>query len=734
MKKQNFINLCILHKYNIIKISSSSQQQKRKKKNYPRNKRKKFKKIYDDDNSILNINTSPMIPQYKNLVIPHGISNQKPYPSNSSSSSSSLISSHKVLITPLYYAITQNDFNLLRFLVRYYGVSVNISDNDTQSPLFIAIKRNCNIEILRLLIYSGADLNTGDLESGETPLMALCQKFQHVTRFDVVTNIILHKLNRIELNKRDKSGLTALHYAIYNKNIRHVKFFIWRGCFYDRMLIDIAHQCNNNDRDDYSDYKLNNYFRTGRSRVREDMELYQYFVNIVKNLYIDNKEEGGGGYCDDPGMILTLSLSVILFSMSLSSVNVKNRCLEIGRRCGESNIKQIDFLIAKDGANKYGSSSNLYNFEYHSRLEYIINNNNNNNDNNFLDIISHQINRVYLCEMCCFCSSKYKYSYIFIKQVATLSKLFYKYGMIEKSMDLFIYILDCLCNLNNDNARWSTWVLYTILKRKYDDKSKLLSCVNKQLLKPNNCFKFATVGEYKCLLHMYLYLVYSQLNVMTFETKKDITTILNNNNLTILGKRDDDSGDSILHFLILRRWEIYHSDFKFDIRGLLTDFDNDVEQEDREKIYPLLKFFIWDCGVNVDKCINAKKENLLHYAIVKRRSNFLTKVLIQEFDIHTDIKANASANFCCYWCKNNGRNNEFVDCSNFFDIMFYGGVEGCFRRNNDDYDVFDLETIQIFNNHNTSLKCLASRCIRRCNVNYKAYNLPKVLEQFVDLH
>ncbi len=61
-------------------------------------------------------------------------------------------------MNPLIQAIKNKYYNQLRLLIEL-GHDVNVSDEDGDSLLHIAAKQEVPIELIRLIIKSGADVN-----------------------------------------------------------------------------------------------------------------------------------------------------------------------------------------------------------------------------------------------------------------------------------------------------------------------------------------------------------------------------------------------------------------------------------------------------------------------------------------------------------------------------------------------------------------------------------------------
>ncbi len=107
--------------------------------------------------------------------------------------------------TILFYAIrTYASLDIINLLIEF-GADICELNEDGLSTLDIAIKFR-RVDIVKLSIESGIDVNISSRKSGITPLM-LASCFSDI----VIVSMLLE--NGAEINKKDKSGLTAKDYA-----------------------------------------------------------------------------------------------------------------------------------------------------------------------------------------------------------------------------------------------------------------------------------------------------------------------------------------------------------------------------------------------------------------------------------------------------------------------------------------------------------------------------------------
>lgn len=108
------------------------------------------------------------------------------------------------------------------------------------SSLYVVCQNNNLIDIIKLLIQNGANINakTGD---GRTALQNVCQFYSNGQLvMDIVSRLLVEKrgINRANMGFKWKLGWTALHYLFKNSNnienlIEVVKLFIEKGANVD---------------------------------------------------------------------------------------------------------------------------------------------------------------------------------------------------------------------------------------------------------------------------------------------------------------------------------------------------------------------------------------------------------------------------------------------------------------------------------------------------------------------
>jgi ankyrin repeat protein len=108
--------------------------------------------------------------------------------------------------TPLSYAIKNNNFEMIEFLLMN-GANSNLHDVLQRTPLFHAIQNN-NIEVINLLLRYNADINLPN-KFGRTALFFFMQFFRNnMTNAEDILNILL--TNNANVNLRDVSNRTIL--------------------------------------------------------------------------------------------------------------------------------------------------------------------------------------------------------------------------------------------------------------------------------------------------------------------------------------------------------------------------------------------------------------------------------------------------------------------------------------------------------------------------------------------
>lgn len=152
--------------------------------------------------------------------------------------------------TALHWAIYQNNLELVHQLLRA-GADVNAADQDGVTPLWIA-SYNGNPEAARMLLQAGADPDAA-LRSGETPLMTAAEngnllivQYLLMTKADVNSTEIQRGQTALmwavaedhadiaaaliaggaDIMQKSKAGYSALHFASQNHSLGSVKVLL----------------------------------------------------------------------------------------------------------------------------------------------------------------------------------------------------------------------------------------------------------------------------------------------------------------------------------------------------------------------------------------------------------------------------------------------------------------------------------------------------------------------------
>lgn len=155
--------------------------------------------------------------------------------------------------TMLTRAVSDNDLLSVERLIDYYGADVNVKNKYDVSPLTIAVRNN-NFDIVRKLCFSGIlDAHSGLCASVYLGHSEISKFLVGISNFDIhniygssalhiaaeLGNLDLIKEileKKININKRQKEGLTPLHCAAQNGQLNAVEYLISMGA--DPDLVD----------------------------------------------------------------------------------------------------------------------------------------------------------------------------------------------------------------------------------------------------------------------------------------------------------------------------------------------------------------------------------------------------------------------------------------------------------------------------------------------------------------
>ncbi|QRY18880.1 ORF-10 [Teiidae poxvirus 1] len=136
--------------------------------------------------------------------------------------------------TPIYYAIRRSNKELVElFLIN--GVILN---QDRELYLTTALLSGCSLDIIRLLINYGANVNEID-DFGRTPLHhSICKGYHDITRLLVTSNALL--------DVEDNYTGSPLYYSVYKNDVLSTKLLIRNGADVNKdNILNIAISCRN---------------------------------------------------------------------------------------------------------------------------------------------------------------------------------------------------------------------------------------------------------------------------------------------------------------------------------------------------------------------------------------------------------------------------------------------------------------------------------------------------------
>lgn len=184
------------------------------------------------------------------------ISRIKQYTNQNISLDSILIYKNKYGENVLFTAVEKNDYEMVEFLLEK-----NINVNDTTSTGLTALMLAKELEIIKLLVENGADINAKD-NQGWTAL----------TYF--LSNNTLEQLEYLfskggNINTKTNAGYNLLYYAILNGSLETIEFLIKKNIQFNLNSFEIQNALYIARERDYShileyfklhyNYQVNNY-------------------------------------------------------------------------------------------------------------------------------------------------------------------------------------------------------------------------------------------------------------------------------------------------------------------------------------------------------------------------------------------------------------------------------------------------------------------------------------------
>ena len=160
--------------------------------------------------------------------------------------------------------VNNNRINEVRVILKYFPEYINIKDFMDQTALMIATGEG-SIELVRILLENGANVNIQDNDDGHTALMTASRRgYINIARMLIDAGA--------DLEIKDESGDTALMYATTNSHTETV-----------RMLLDVGADVNTID-------EINQTVLFNVSSKFPD--LYQLLIDRGINVNVQESDEG----------------------------------------------------------------------------------------------------------------------------------------------------------------------------------------------------------------------------------------------------------------------------------------------------------------------------------------------------------------------------------------------------------------------------------------------------------
>ena len=135
-------------------------------------------------------------------------------------------------MTALHWAAVEEDCVAAEKLLKS-GANPNVYDNEGYTPLLIALTQHRILPMVATLLKAGAN-PCEEYFAGVTMLHRLAI-FDYVLNFDLA--LVLDD-SRVDIDKQDLHGMTALHYAVCENNIRYAKQLLNAGIDFTLQNID----------------------------------------------------------------------------------------------------------------------------------------------------------------------------------------------------------------------------------------------------------------------------------------------------------------------------------------------------------------------------------------------------------------------------------------------------------------------------------------------------------------
>jgi ankyrin repeat protein len=132
-------------------------------------------------------------------------------------------------VTPLYLVVFYPkivNLSLIELVLRHKQVDIDASIKDGSTALHYAIDQN-NVNVVRVLLEKGADPNKRN-NGGRTPLRFAVEAALSFTGETQILHLLFANEN-VNINERDESGSTPLHYAFMKSNVTIARCLIESG-------------------------------------------------------------------------------------------------------------------------------------------------------------------------------------------------------------------------------------------------------------------------------------------------------------------------------------------------------------------------------------------------------------------------------------------------------------------------------------------------------------------------